>query len=233
MQRKGKIMVNNQKGGILSNIFIIPVGVALMVGFFFLGYYVGKYQCKSNISDEIATPLPEISSSTGTQKEEFTFYKTLTDKTNKTVSIDLKDRNSKDEIKTEKRQTVPETHRESPVQSVPKEKRIEIKAEEASPVPVKAKQAASRESRNAVMKESAKLRYTVQTASYQDKNMAEDEAKRLKKRGFAAFVISSELPGKGRWYRVRLGSFSTKTAAEKLQKTIQAKEGISSIILTE
>jgi cell division septation protein DedD len=63
--------------------------------------------------------------------------------------------------------------------------------------------------------------------------MAEDEVKRLKKRGFAAFVVSSELPGKGVWHRVRLGSFSSRAAAEKLQKAIHEKEKILAIVVLE
>jgi len=104
---------------------------------------------------------------------------------------------------------------------------------------VKPKQAVSYQPQTSAKTESAKastgvkLRYTEQTASYQEKEMAEDEVRRLKKRGYAAFISSSQLPGKGIWYRVRLGSFSNKAAAEKLQKTIHAKEGISPIILLE
>ena len=63
--------------------------------------------------------------------------------------------------------------------------------------------------------------------------MAEDEVKKMKKRGYAAFIASSELPGKGMWHRVRLGSFLNKAAAEKLQKTLHGKESISSIIVIE
>jgi len=220
-------MINNQQGGILSKIFIIPVGVALMVGFFFLGYFVGKYQNKSSTSGEIAQPLPEVSSGTGTKKEEFTFYKTLTDNTDKTVSIDLKAKPANEEKKPEK------------PQAAPKEKRIEIKVEKEAPSPVKPKQASSNQPQTSAKKESArastdvKLRYTLQTASYQEKEMAEDEVKRLKKSGYAAFISSSHLPGKGIWYRVRLGSFSNRSAAEKLQKTIHSKEGISPIITIE
>ena len=224
---KGKSMINNQQGGILSKLFIVPVAVALMVGFFFLGYYVGKYQSKSSTSGEIVQPLPEVSSGTGTKKEEFTFYKTLTDNTDKTVSIDLKANPAKEEKKPEKQQ------------AAPKEKRIEIKVEKEALSQVKPKQTSSNQSQASTKKEpakastSVKLRYTVQTASYQEKGMAEDEVKRLKQRGYAAFIYSSQLPGKGTWYRVRLGSFSNKSEAEKLQKTMHAKEGISPIIAIE
>jgi cell division septation protein DedD len=208
-------MVYNQKGGIISRIIMIPAGVVLMAGFFFLGYYVGRYQSKSAGSGEIAQPLPEIASSTGVKQEEFTFYKTLTDKTDRTVSIDLKPKPVKEESKPVKQPITVEA---------PKTISIPLATKQAPPPAKKEPAAAS---------SSIKLRYTVQTASYKERYMAEDEVKRLKRRGFAAFVISSELPGKGVWHRVRLGSFSNKAAAEKLQKSVRDKEGLSTIVVME
>jgi cell division protein FtsN len=208
-------MVYNQKGGILSKIIIIPTGVALITGFFFLGYYVGRYHSKSGGSGEIAQPLPEIASSTGQKQEEFTFYKTLTDKTDRTVSIDLKPKPVKEENKPVKQQITAEVPRTISVPPAPKQ----------PPPPAKKEPAAA--------SSSTKLRYTVQTASYQERGMADDEVKRLKKRGFAAFVVSSELPGKGVWHRVRLGSFSNRATAEKLQKAVREKEGLSTIVVLE
>jgi cell division protein FtsN len=231
-------MFNDQRGGILSKIFIIPMGVALMVGFFFLGYYVGKYQSRPSTSTEIAPPLPDVSSNTGTKKEEFTFYKTLTDTHDKTVSIDLKAKPANSQNNMEKPQAKIDNSINVSGQSVPQQKAIEIKINKDTSSPVKSKQAASKQL-SAEKKEPAKTdkgrtaRYTVQTASYQDRGVAEDEVKQLKKKGYAAFVVASEIPGKGRWYRVRLGSFSNKEAAENLQKMIRSKEGFTPIITTE
>jgi cell division septation protein DedD len=207
--------MNNERGGILSKIIMIPAGVVLVAGFFFLGYYVGRYQSKSEVTGEIAQPLPEIESSAGQKQEEFTFYKTLTDKTDRTVSIDLKPQPVKEESKPVKQQTTAEAPKTIPVSPVPKQ-----------PPPTTKRDTAATPS-------STKLRYTVQTASYQERHMAEDEVKRLKKRGFAAFVVSSELPGKGVWHRVRLGSFSNKAAAERLQKSVREKEGLSTLVVLE
>ena len=208
-------MVYNQKGGILSKIIIIPAGVILMAGFFFLGYYVGRYQNKPGGSGEIAQPLPEIASSSGQKQEEFTFYKTLTDKTDRTVSIDLKPKPVKEEHKPVKQQITAEAPKTISIPSVPKQQ----------PPPPKREPATT--------PSSTKLRYTVQTAAYQEREMAADDVKRLKKRGFAAFIVSSELPGKGVWHRVRLGSFSNRAAAERLQKSVREKEGLSTIVVLE
>jgi cell division protein FtsN len=35
------------------------------------------------------------------------------------------------------------------------------------------------------------------------------------------------------WHRVRLGSFSNKAAAERLQKSVRDKEGLSTIVVLE
>lgn len=231
--------MKNEKGGIISKLFIIPMGVALMVGFFFLGYYVGKYQSKSAAPSGAMQPLPDVAPQESPKQEEFTFYKTLTDKGNKTVSIDLRPKTSNSGSIPDKKQVEPEPARSVPVQRTDtdkdKDKSPETRTDKsASPAP---KEAVAVKSSAPVVKErplsGIKLRYTLQIASYQDKQAAEDEVKKMKKEGYAAFIVSSLLPEKGTWYRVRLGSFTSKAAAEKLQKELHAKAGILPIVVIE
>jgi len=229
--------MNNQKGGIISNLFIIPAGVALMVGFFFLGYYVGKYQSKSGVQGETMPPLPEVVSNKPPKQEEFTFYKTLTDKENKTVSIDLNPKSVAEEKQTDKKQAVTEGPKDKGEQAAKKDIKIAIKAEKEKAVlpskqPAQLPMEAKKET-TSTHGLSSKLRYTIQIAAYQEKEMAEDDVKKMKTHGYAAFIVSSTVPDKGTWYRVRLGSFPNKAAAEKLQKQLQVKEGISSFITIE
>jgi cell division protein FtsN len=223
-----------------------------MVGFFFLGYYVGKYQGKSTAKSELMPPLPDVVSQNLPKKDDFTFYKTLTDKNDKTVSINLKPEQAPEEKPAEKKQTtveVPKKKIEKKVVAVetpksktaapaPKEKQLEIKIEKEPTVAAKPKQAAAKPPQP--KKEPApsassttKARYTLQVASYPDKDGAEHDVKRLKQSGYAAFIVAADVPGKGVWYRVRLGSFSNKASAEKLQKDVQAKQGIASIVVME
>jgi cell division protein FtsN len=229
--------MNNEKGGIISKLFIIPIGVVMMVGFFILGYYVGKYQSKSESPSEVVQPLPDVAPQDNPKQEEFTFYKTLTDKGNKTVSIDLRPKSASSGSTAEKKQVEPEPIRSIPVErkDTEKDKSPEIRIDKsASPAP---KETATAKAPAPAVKERAssglKLRYTLQIASYQDKQAAEDEVKKMKKQGYAAFIVSSLLPEKGTWYRVRLGSFTSKAAAEKLQKEIDAKVGVSPIVVIE
>jgi len=244
--------MNNERGGILSKLFVIPVGVSLMVGFFFLGYYVGKYQNKSNPDQPNLPPLPDIVSQKPPKHDEYTFYKTLTDKEDKTVSLDLRPKQAVDEsraakkesgteVRQEKAAQPPKTEKkpEKPIERKPEkkiEKKIEITVEKAPP-PLPQRPAAAQ---SPVKKEYAsapqptvKTRYSIQISSYPDREMADDEVKRMKKRGYAAFVVTSDVPDKGTWYRVRLGSFSNKAAAEKLMSELRTKEGLTPFITIE
>jgi len=232
-------MITNQHGGIISKLFIIPVGVALMAGFFFLGYYTGKYQSRTTAQTETVLPLPEMASKTPAKQEEFTFYKTLADKENKTVSIDLKPRPAEDTALVEKKQPPTESSKRTIAQSVPKDRKAEPKIEKPASLAatkesvVRKPQVLTKKEPVIVASSNSKLRYTLQIASYQEKEAAEEDVKKMKKHGYAAFIVSSELPGKGMWHRVRVGSFSNKSAAEKLQKEIHAKEGSAPIIVIE
>lgn len=225
----------NQRGGMLSKIFIIPVGVALMVGFFFLGYFVGRYQSRP-VAERTLPPLPEISAPQAPKQEEFTFYKTLTEKEHKSVSIELKPgkeglqsaggtaggAEEKIEIKLARPgggQSEPEKKADT------KPDRPDINGPGQPPKPDTVKKAEQAPPQN--------LRYTIQIASYNERDMAEDEVKRMKKRGYAAFIVATELPDKGTWYRVRLGSFSSKQAAERLLNELKTKEGLSPFITIE
>lgn len=212
-------MIRNERGGIISSMFTIPIIVALMAGFFFLGYYVGKYQSKTNKA-EVIVPLPEIVSK-NLPEQDFTFYKTLTEKGNKTVSIELK-------TKTENPKAEPENKEVDRVRKIELNK--ETKPEVKPKMPAAPRQA---EPKQQISKSEPRLRYTLQVASYQEKEQADEDVKKLKQRGFAAFVQSTEIEGKGTWYRVRLGSFSSRTSAEKLQKELQAKADVAPLITLE
>jgi cell division protein FtsN len=231
-------MIRNQQGGIISKIFIIPVGVGLMVGFFFLGYYVGKYQSKTNQS-EIVVPLPEVVSNNLPKNGDFTFFKTLTDKGNRTISIDLKP-SPTDPAPAEKK-TVDlknddtEKGRDKPGEPLAVRK-FELKTEKPEPARARSSEQTLQTARQEPAAKTAvtgNIRYTLQLASYPDKIMAEGDVKKMKERGYAAFIVSSDIEGKGIWYRVRVGSFSNKGSAEKLQKELRTKLGLSPFITIE
>jgi DedD protein len=234
-------MKNNERGGIISNLFIIPAGVVLLLGVFLIGYYVGRSQNKTGGQSENLPPLPDIVSEKIPKPEDFTFFKSLTEKGNKTVSIDLKPKSAPEEAKGDKNEAGAEApKKESSVQTASKSRTLDIKIEKNSSTAAALQQKTVKHQLAHVKKDTAprksapaKSHYTVQVASYPEKQPADDEAKKMRSRGYAAFVVASDVPGKGTWYRVRLGSFTNKSSAERLAKEIHDKVGISSIITVE
>lgn len=204
--------MHNQRGGIISKVFIIPAGVVVIIAVFTMGYYVGRDEGKKTASNEKLPALPEVVSQYLPKKEEFTFYKTLTDKGEKTFSIELKTK--------------------------PREESSEMKSDKPAPQPAKQQpakpqpQLAKKEAPE-VKQAPSKIRYTIQVGSYPEKAMAEEETRNMKKRGYAAFLVATDIPEKGTWFRVRVGSFANRQSAEKLAKELKGKEGIEGFITAE
>jgi len=55
--------------------------------------------------------------------------------------------------------------------------------------------------------------WTLQIGASQNREDAERIASRLREKGYAPYIVTAEVPGKGTFYRVRMGSFSTREAA--------------------
>jgi cell division protein FtsN len=68
----------------------------------------------------------------------------------------------------------------------------------------------------------------VQVGSTQDRFEAERIAARFASRGPKVSV--AEVPGKGRWYRVRLGSFETREAADRYLKDLERSTGAKGFV---
>ncbi len=57
--------------------------------------------------------------------------------------------------------------------------------------------------------------YIVQISSWKSKATAESEALRYGKEGYNALVETAQVPGRGTWYRVKVGNFKTLSEAER------------------
>jgi len=55
--------------------------------------------------------------------------------------------------------------------------------------------------------------WTLQLGASQNREDAERMVSRLREKGYAPYIISADVPGKGTFYRVRMGSFATREAA--------------------
>ncbi len=56
--------------------------------------------------------------------------------------------------------------------------------------------------------------YFVQVSSWRDKNIADKEVQKLQKKGRTAIIEGAKISGRGTWYRVLVGAFSTLKEAE-------------------
>ncbi len=71
---------------------------------------------------------------------------------------------------------------------------------------------------------------TIQVASFKDPNVADKMVAELKKKGYPAYRSLGKIPGKGIWYRVRIGYFSSKSEAGSMLKMIK-KDRLNAIVV--
>jgi len=72
--------------------------------------------------------------------------------------------------------------------------------------------------------------YTIQAASVKNARDADRLVAELKKTGFHAYRAIGKVPGKGIWYRVRVGKYRNKTDARNTMQKLK-KEGIKPILI--
>ena len=73
--------------------------------------------------------------------------------------------------------------------------------------------------------------YTVQVSAYKRENYAKNLVGKLKKKGYSAYIASSETSLGKKWYRVRIGHFTTKESANEFAKKVRKKEKISTLVI--
>ncbi|MEW6615254.1 MAG: SPOR domain-containing protein [Thermodesulfobacteriota bacterium] len=66
--------------------------------------------------------------------------------------------------------------------------------------------------------------YAVQVGAFPKKEHARKMANKLKKKGYPVYIVSSNIPMKGMWHRVRVGHFQDLKKAKKFGLTIEMKE---------
>lgn len=76
-------------------------------------------------------------------------------------------------------------------------------------------------------------KYTVQLASFPDLQIAKEMEETLKSRTYPAYIEKVNLPGKGTWYRVKVGNFTTEDEAKKFgNDMISVEPDVKSILVT-
>ena len=76
----------------------------------------------------------------------------------------------------------------------------------------------------AEVKPAARGKFTLQLSSFPDRSEADAFAKKFAGQG--AFVITSEIPGKGTWYRVRVGNYASAQEASTAKTSFEKQHNI-------
>ncbi len=71
--------------------------------------------------------------------------------------------------------------------------------------------------------DAAQPHFTLQLSAFAQKRDAEDFMHRVQTAGYRAFVVSSDVPGKGIMYRVRVGDYASKDAAMAEKGAVEKK----------
>ncbi|MEW6145124.1 MAG: lytic transglycosylase domain-containing protein [Thermodesulfobacteriota bacterium] len=75
--------------------------------------------------------------------------------------------------------------------------------------------------------------YAVQLASFPDLQLAKEMEESLKSKTYPAYIETVDLPGKGTWYRVKVGGFPSKDEAKRYgNDIITAEPGVKSVLVT-
>jgi DedD protein len=67
-------------------------------------------------------------------------------------------------------------------------------------------------------KADAKGAFALQVAASQDRHEAERQVARLKEKGYSPYIVTGDVPGKGTWFRVRVGHFRTRDEATRYRQ---------------
>lgn len=73
--------------------------------------------------------------------------------------------------------------------------------------------------------------FILQVMSYEAKDDADAFASALRDRGHEAFVVAGHVDGRGRTYRVRIGPFKSKPAADAYRREFEEKERMNTIVV--
>jgi len=68
--------------------------------------------------------------------------------------------------------------------------------------------------------------YQLQVSSFREKTESDQFADQLRVRGHRAYVVEAHVPGRGTWYRVRIGPFPTQQAAAAYRASFEQKEQV-------
>src|SRR5258708_3973432 len=74
--------------------------------------------------------------------------------------------------------------------------------------------------------------YQLQVSSFHTQGEAQGFADQLRARGHKAYVLEAHVPGRGTWYRVRVGPFATQHVAMQYRTAFEEREHVVPFVVS-
>ncbi len=131
------------------------------------------------------------------------------------------------EVEAEEGQEDPELEKEEPPFAADLEPAVKVPAvpprAHSAGIPVEEKPKADKEK---------KPRYTIQVKAFRKRKEARQFLNALREAGYQPYIMTADIPKKGRFYRVRLGRYDKLEEAEAKQDRFEKAEGFKTILQT-
>jgi len=75
--------------------------------------------------------------------------------------------------------------------------------------------------------------FTLQVISYDRPEPSRAFAEGLRAKGHPAFVVTAEVPSRGRYYRVRVGPFKSRAEAETYRRKFEDQEHMNTFVVRD
>ena len=211
-------------------VFILGISF-LLFGVFLLGVSVGKimdaypekvaqgvphvimdylgWSSKQTGADVAVNEAPKETAAAGDDKMDLTFYDTLARKKKSENIIDKKETGE-----------APVTVHRTPPPAVKPEQESQQKPSSAiinGQPPVKPSP--------------SKVKYQIQVVSLKQKEKADQLRKKLVKLGYSPHIVTAELKGRGKWFRVVLDGFESQEQAQGVASSVSKKVGNVSCVV--
>jgi cell division septation protein DedD len=95
-----------------------------------------------------------------------------------------------------------------------------------APLPAGKPQVVAQPAQNAKKPDAAAAHFTLQLSAFPEKSDAEEFMKKIQAAGYKPFLVASEVPGKGIFYRVRVGDYTTRESAMNAKTEFERKQRI-------
>jgi len=119
----------------------------------------------------------------------------------------------------------------------PNEARPEMAAEPARPAPampilpvMRPQIVAAAQPKGGKPADAGALHFTLQLSAFPEKTDADGFMRKMQSLGYKPFVVASEVPGKGIFYRVRIGDYASKELAQTAKLDFERKQHLSAYV---